>query len=59
MSKVLILNEMEKEILISVLDALEGKTLQEFIMKNELEDPYTSKEIDETLEDIFTKLSID
>lgn len=59
MSKVLILNEKETEILTSVLDALEGKTLEEFIRKNELEDPYSEGEIDRCLEDIFTKLTVD
>ena len=59
MSKVLVLSDKERDILFSVLDALEGKTLEEFVRKNELEDPYYIDEIDRTLDEIFTKLSVD
>lgn len=56
MGKVLVLSDKERDILFSVLDALEGKTLEEFVRKNELEDPYYIDEIDRTLDEIFTKL---
>ena len=56
MSKVLVLSDKERDILFSVLDALEGKTLEEFVRKNELEDPYYIDEIDRTLDGIFRRL---
>ena len=59
MSKVLVLSDKERDILFSVLDALEGKTLREFVIKHELEEPYNIEEIDKALDEIFTKLSID